>query len=196
MKKIILYTALILTLSACGTLFSGSTQDISFDSNQKDVKIYVDGMEICKTPCIFPLERKSSTVIIRAQKKGFEDKQLILRSNLNKLAILNLSFWPSWLTDVASGGMWQYHRDGVYIDMEKAPANKTAQAQIKKNVAIRRFSLFGYNELKLEAASNTAGEYITGLSSLSKIPPQTLIKTIRKTQGAVNLAHTLTNIEQ
>lgn len=90
MKKIVLYTALILTLSACGTLFSGSTQDISFDSNQKDVKIYVDGMEICKTPCIFPLERKSSTVIIRAQKKGFEDKQLILRSNLNKLAILFL----------------------------------------------------------------------------------------------------------
>lgn len=92
--------------------------------------------------------------------------------------------------------MWQYHRDGVYIDMENSPANKTAQAQIKKNVAIRRFSLFGYNELKLEAASNTAGEYITALSSLSKIPPQTLIKTIRKTQGAVNLAHTLTNIEQ
>ncbi len=196
MKKLVLFAALILTLSACGTLFSGSTQDISFDSNQKNVKIYVDGMEICKTPCIFPLERKSSTVIIRAQKEGFEDKQIILRTNLNKLAILNLTSWPSWLTDVASGGMWQYNRDGVYIDMEKAPANKTAQAQIKKNVAIRRFSLFGYNELKLEAASNTVGEYITALSSLSEIQPQTLIQTIRNSQGAVNLAHTLTNIEQ
>lgn len=54
----------------------------------------------------------------RCQEKGYEDKQIVLRSGLNNASILNLTFWPSWLTDVATGGMWQYSRDGIYIDME------------------------------------------------------------------------------
>ena len=161
MKKI--YLIAVLFLAACGTIFSGSTQDVSFDSNISGVKIYADGLEICKTPCVFPLERKSSTTIITAKKKGFSDKQIILRSHLNKIAILNLTFWPSWLTDVATGGMWQYRRDAVYVDMEK---ENPTHADLN-NVAIRRFALFGYDELKLEAsAKNVSGDYILSLSEL------------------------------
>lgn len=37
MKKIVLF--FVIVLSACGTLFSGANQDISFDSNIKGVKI-------------------------------------------------------------------------------------------------------------------------------------------------------------
>ena len=116
MKKIVLFGALL--LSACGTVFNGTEQDISFDSNLKGVTIFVDGMQICKTPCVYPLERKSGSVVVVAKKKGYEDKQIVLRSGLNNASILNLTFWPSWLTDVATGGMWQYSRDGIYIDME------------------------------------------------------------------------------
>ena len=54
MKKIVLFGALL--LSACGTVFNGTDQDISFDSNLKGVTIFVDGMQICKTPCVYPLE--------------------------------------------------------------------------------------------------------------------------------------------
>ncbi len=192
MKKIILLS--VLMLGACGTIFNSTNQDLSFDSNIKDVKIYVDGLEICKTPCVYPLERKSSTAIITAKKQGYEDKQIVVRSNISKIAFLNLTFWPSWITDVATGGMWQYSRDGVYIDMEKSNLKKAELTIIKKNVAIRRFALFNYNELKIEAATQQKNkEYITALSELSGIKKEKLIQTINKTTGAVNLAHTLTN---
>lgn len=182
-------------LSACGTLFSGGNQDISFDSNVKDVKVYVDGMEICKTPCVFPLERKSSTVVVVAKKAGYEDKQMVLRSNLNKVAVLNLTFWPSWLTDVATGGMWQYSRDGVYIDMERSNLKHAELQKAKQDVAIRRFALFGYGELKIEAAAQQEkGEYITALSSLSGVDAKDLIQTVNKSHSAVSLAHNLTNL--
>ena len=193
MKKTILFS--LMFLSACGTLFSGGNQDVSFDSNVKDVKVYVDGMEICKTPCVFPLERKSSTVVVVAKKAGYEDKQMVLRSNLNKVAILNLTFWPSWLTDVATGGMWQYSRDGVYIDMERSNLKHSELQKVKQDVAIRRFALFGYSELKIEAASQQEkGEYITALSFLSGVDAKDLIQTVNKSHSAVSLAHNLTNL--
>ena len=191
MKKI--YLTLLLFVASCGTLFSGSDQDVSFDSNVKGVKIYVDGMEVCRTPCVYPLERKSSTSVVVAKKEGYEEKQIVLRSSLNTIAILNLTFWPSWLTDVATGGMWQYSRDGVYIDMEKSNLHKAELEKVKKDVAVRRFALFGYSELKLEAsANNHEGEYIKALSSLSGKDKSELIGIINQTHGEVNLAHRLT----
>lgn len=40
----------LLLLAACGTIVGGTSQDISFDSNIKGVKIFIDGVEVCKTP--------------------------------------------------------------------------------------------------------------------------------------------------
>ena len=77
-------------------------------------------------------------VVVVAKKAGYEDKQMVLRSNLNKVAILNLTFWPSWLTDVATGGMWQYSRDGVYIDMERSNLKHAELQKAKQDVAIIR----------------------------------------------------------
>lgn len=193
MKKLVFFSFLL--LSACGTLFSSGSQDMSFDSNVKGVQIFVDGMKVCKTPCVYPLERDSSSAIIVAKKDGYEDKQIVLRSNLNKIAILNSTFWPSWLTDLATGGMWQYNRDGVYIDMERSNLKHAELQKVRKDVAIRRFALFGYSELKIEAASQQEnGEYITALSSLSGLDIKDLIQTVNKSHSAVSLAHNLTNL--
>ena len=193
MKKYLLFSLIL--LSACETLFSGTNQDVSFDSNIKGVKIFVDGMEICQTPCVYPLERKSSSTVIVAKKSGYEKKQMVLRSSLNRIAILNLTFWPSWLTDVATGGMWQYSRNGVYIDMERSNLKQAEITKVKQKVAIRRFALFGYDELRIEAASHQEqGEYITALVSLSSQSPQELISIINQSHTAVDLAHKLTNI--
>ena len=106
-------------LSACGTLFSGTEQDIRFDANVKETRIFIDGTEVCKTPCVYPLEKKSGSTVIVAKKKGYDDKQIVLKSHFNNISILNLIFWPAWLIDVATGGMWRYSRDGLYAEMGK-----------------------------------------------------------------------------
>ena len=193
MKNFIL--PILLALSACGTIFNGSSQDISFDSNQQGVQIYINGMKACKTPCVYPLDRQTGSFVINAKKPGFEEQQQIIKSQLSSIAILNLTFWPSWLTDVATGGMWQYNRNGIYIDMEKTSTNHAQLLQIKKDIATRRFSLLNYNELKIEAASNKSGEYIKSLATISNKPENELLSIIRQTSGEVNLAHTLTNVK-
>lgn len=202
MKKVALIT--ILCLSACGTLFNGASQDVKFDSNVKGVDIYVNGMKACKTPCVYPMDRKSSTAVIIAKKPGYEDQQTIVKSELSGVAILNLTFWPSWLTDVATGGMWKYSRDGIYIEMEGASSRQNIinrgyygrySENNKSNREIRRFSLYNYGELKAEAMSGKSGEYVKSLAALSGKDEKSLIKTINKSTDEVNLAHTLTGIE-
>ena len=184
----------LLVLSACGTIFNGSNQDISFDSNQQGVQIYINGMKACKTPCVYPLDRQAGSFVISAKKQGFEEQQQIIKAQLSSIAILNLTFWPSWLTDVATGGMWRYNRDGIYIDMEKKTTNHAELSQIKRDISIRRFSLINYNELKIEAASNKSGEYIKSLAEISNKPINELTTIIQQTDGEVNLAHRLTGI--
>lgn len=192
-KKIALVS--VLALTACGTVFNGTSQDMSFDSNVKGVTIYINGVKACKTPCVYPIDRSSSTVVAVAKKDGYEDQQQILKSSLSTASILNLTFWPSWLTDVATGGMWQYSRDGVYIDMEK-PATKHAELQkIKQDVATRRFALYNYGELKIEAAQQQNGEYIQAISDLTNKSPQQTMSIINKSGNEVELAHLLTQVK-
>ena len=66
MRKLAFLPVLALTLTACGTVFNGSSQDIRFDSNIKGVQIMIDGLRICKTPCTYTLERRSSPLTITA----------------------------------------------------------------------------------------------------------------------------------
>lgn len=190
MKKIVLFGALL--LSACGTVFNGTEQDISFDSNLKGVKIFVDGMQICKTPCVYPLERKSGSVVVVAKKKGYEDKQIVLRSGLNNASILNLTFWPSWLTDVATGGMWQYSRDGIYIDMEKSNLAAADWEKARSQTALRRFALFNFGELKMAAAAGkTDSDVFQALARLSGQSPALLTETVNNAATPVSLVQNL-----
>lgn len=192
MKKTVILSCLMLT--ACGTIFSGTGQEINFDSNEKDVEVFIDGVRACKTPCTYEVDRSISDLDIVAKKKGFRNQQITLRSNFNKMAVLNLTFLTNWTTDLAFGGVWEYKRNNVYIDMEKLSKQN---ASLDNNLApnIRRFALFGYDEMKIEAAKNIGGEYISSLAAITKKDDAELIALINQTSNEVELAHKLTGIE-
>ena len=192
MKKTVILSCLMLT--ACGTIFSGTGQEINFDSNEKDVEVFIDGVRACKTPCTYEVDRSISDLDIVAKKKGFRNQQITLRSNFNKMAVLNLTFLTSWTTDFAFGGVWEYKRNNVYIDMEKLSRQN---ASLDNGLApkIRRFALFGFDEMKMEAAKNMNGEYISSLAAITKKDEVELIALINQTSNEVELAHKLTGIE-
>ena len=194
MKKYI-YMLSVLALTACGTLVNGGTQDMKFDSNVKDVTLYIDGAKVCKTPCVYPIERRASSFVVVAKKKGYEDQYSTIRSSWSKVSLLNLTFVYSWTTDLATGGMWKYDKDGVYIEMVKEGQNTAQLEQNKKDRNIRRFALFGYSELKNEAAGNKQGEYTKALMSLSGKSAKELFKEVNQATDQVMLAHALTGIK-
>lgn len=76
MKKFVLIS--LLMLSACGTLFSGTEQDIRFDANVKETRIFIDGTEVCKTPCVYPLEKNRAAPLSSPRKKAMMTNKLYL----------------------------------------------------------------------------------------------------------------------
>lgn len=183
----------VLALTACGTIFSGTGQNISFDSNVKGTEIYVDGFRVCSTPCTYEVDRSMSDLEIVAKKSGYRDQRVKLRANFNRIALFNLTGGLSWTTDIAMGGAWEYKNNHLYIEMEKNGYKHADLSSLKRDIQTRRLALMGYDELKIEAAKGN-GEYLEALAALSGKTTDELSGIVNRTEGEVKLAHTLTGI--
>lgn len=186
---------LVAAASGCGTVFSGTTQDISIDSNVEDVSVYIDGAFACKTPCVYPVERASGSISIVGKKKGYEDVGIAVKTKMNPVAWGNLTSAYSWTTDLVGGAAWKYRQDGVYLNMEKIGLSVAEIKNKRKETLVRRFVLFNYEDLKLEAARGQAGESIKALAELTGNKADKLIPIIKETYDEVKLAHKLASVK-
>ena len=186
--KRILTTILLICLTACGSIFSGTTQNIQFDANEKDVKIFIDGFFACKTPCATDISRAYDGANVRFEKEGFVTQSAKLKTRVNNASFFNLIFLYSWTTDALSGGLWKYNQDSIFINMEKEKMKKAERDIFEKDTEIRRFVLFNFDNISAEAISNQNGEYIQTLSQLSGIDGRKLTRLAKDSNNAVNLA--------
>lgn len=185
MKKIVLIT--VFMLSACGTIFSGSTQQMTFDSNVKDINIYANGALVCtRTPCTVDIDRSSAALLIMAKANGYEDAISQVKSKINTVAWWNLISGYSWTTDFATDAMWKYTRNGVYINMRPYGMRRAENEKFTKEAKIKAFALFNYAEIKIQNP-----EYMTALSELTGKKAEELKNIIAKSNTEVELAHNL-----
>lgn len=91
MKKTIISCSLALTLlfSSCATIVSGSKQNIKFSSNPSSASIFIDEVEVGKTPFEIKLARKSEhSVMIKLD--GYQTYQTNLTKQFNAWYIGNI----------------------------------------------------------------------------------------------------------
>lgn len=189
LKHNMLYSSLLL-LGACGTVFSGTSQKINFDSNiNENIEIFVNGRLVCnQTPCSAEIERDSAPLTITAKAQGYEDAIVYDRSRINKAAIGNLFSVYSWTTDFVSGAVWKYSEDGVYLNMRKKNMTKAETDLYNQKANIKSFALYNFAELKLNNP-----EYTLALKELTGKNQQELTYIIQNSATEVELATSLTN---
>lgn len=187
LKHNILYSSLLL-LGACGTIFSGSTQTISFDSNIKEnIDIYANGALVCtKTPCVVDIDRGSEPLTIIAKAKGYEDSVMQDKAKINTVSWGNLLSVYSWTTDFATSSMWKYSESGVYINMRKKDMTTAELKKYNKDAKIKAFALYNFAELKLNNP-----EYTLALQELTAKNSQNLAAVIKQADTEVELANAL-----
>lgn len=187
LKHNILYSSLLL-LGACGTIFSGSTQTISFDSNIKEnIDIYANGTLVCtKTPCVVDIDRGSAPLTIIAKAKGYEDSVMQDKAKINTVSWGNLLSVYSWTTDFATSSMWKYSESGVYINMRKKDMTTAELNKYNKDAKIKAFALYNFAELKLNNP-----EYTLALQELTAKNSQDLAAVIKQADTEVELANAL-----
>lgn len=186
MKKFFILLALPL-LSSCGTVFSGTQQMITVNTNVSGTKVYVNGMPGCSTPCAVELKRGMNNVIIMLKKDGYEEVTSVVASQINPISIINMSSLYSWTTDFLSGGVWRYAPDAIYVEMEKSNMTKAEYGRFIKNKEITRFVLFNFAALK-----RGGNEQLHSLSVLTGIDGQRLFSLLKSCQNELQAVKAVT----
>jgi len=126
MKKFFLALMFAMTsLFASATIFHGSTQNISINSDPDGAQVYVDGQLMGTTPVTLTLKKgKYKTITIR--KKCYKPVTLTLQRTFDPVAILNI-FWDLSTTDFVTGNLWEYEPNHYFVKLQKIPNCKISE---------------------------------------------------------------------
>lgn len=127
MKKFTLLTAVFcaLLLSSCATLFCGTTEKITFDSDiNQSATLTIDGRK--HKNVVFPyttkIYRGLNSTIVKAESEGYETTILYIDKKFNWVSILNCYDVLGWAVDIATGAVTTAEYDYYPIEFEKSEA--------------------------------------------------------------------------
>lgn len=113
----LLITALAITLLAsCATVFSGTTQLLTFDSSPQGADVYVDNMLLGTTPFEFEA-KKNKYRSFRIEKDGYKTIQRVITKSFDPVTLLSV-FWDYSTTDAISGAMYEYDQGSFYVELQ------------------------------------------------------------------------------
>ena len=120
MKKlsIALFTTGLLSLTSCATIISGSKQKISFASTPSEATVYIDEIEIGKTPIEKKLERKKNHNV-KIVLDGYKPFEIEITKKFNAWYIGNAFFGGliGFIIDPATGAMFRLTPKQIQAEM-------------------------------------------------------------------------------
>jgi hypothetical protein len=139
MRKIIISSSLAIALltTSCATIISGSKQNIKFSSNPSAATIYIDEVEVGKTPFEIKLARKSEhSIMIKLE--GYQTYETKLTKGFNAWYIGNIVFGGliGIIVDPITGAIYNLTPDQVSAQMNKGTAFKSNGKDIYVAVAL------------------------------------------------------------
>lgn len=121
MKRLItLSLAASFLFSSCATVFSGTSDVLRFDSDPAGAKVYIDGIYLCTTPCETEVDRSLSDQLMEMKLEGYETEVMVLDTEFNPVAIINLGNALFWLIDAATGAIVRYDRLDYQFKMQRS----------------------------------------------------------------------------
>ena len=159
MQKRILLILMMIFVSGCATIFKGTKQEISVDSSVKDAEVVMDGIVLGVTPFKGKVTQKQNATIT-VRKAGYRPQVIAMKNKFPVAFWLNIFSAGTFgsTTDMMSGAAYQYAPNSFYATLE---AEKTASLDRE----LRLFTLFNYDNIRIELAGSGDGEYTKGLLS-------------------------------
>lgn len=115
MCKMLCLSLLLLMTTSCATVFSGSRQWVTFESEPSGAEVTLDGQYIGTTPVehkvrgdFEAITGDGPTVVV--EKPGYEPRRDYLEGHVNGVSVLNLLILPFWAIDLASGAGVRYEK--------------------------------------------------------------------------------------
>jgi hypothetical protein len=139
MKKTIISCSLALTLlfSSCATIISGSKQNVKFASNPSSASIFIDEVEVGKTPFEIKLARKSEhSVMIKLD--GYQTFQTNLTKEFNAWYLGNILIGGliGLIIDPITGAIYNLTPNEINAQMNKGTVFNSSNKDIYIAVAL------------------------------------------------------------
>ena len=121
MNKIILcllISPILFFHTNCATIFTGTTENISFSSNVQGAVVEMDGVEVGRTPHTMQVKKSfNGTMSIKAD--GYQRKSFGLQKSFNGVSILNFFNLVFWGIDIATGAINKFDQKGYNITLQE-----------------------------------------------------------------------------
>lgn len=119
MKKLVLGILLACSFAfGSATIFKGTEQAITIDSEPEGAKVYIDGQYRGKTPLSISMKKSISTHTLKVEKEGYASVTRTLKKSYDPVALANI-VWDLSTTDFLTGAIFEYDPDSYMIKLEK-----------------------------------------------------------------------------
>lgn len=95
-----------LTLTGCASIVGDNTRDVRVDTRPAGATIYIENQQYGVTPAVVTLPTyiyggKSITL----KKEGYRDQTMMVNSQFQTVALLDIFCWPTFIIDAATGSL-------------------------------------------------------------------------------------------
>jgi hypothetical protein len=181
MWRMMMLVPLAALLAGCASIVSGTTQEMTFQSNPDDVLVTVNGRPLGKTPLTLQMDKKEDQSVVFS-KDGYKPVTMPLTSTLDPW------FWGNILlggfigstTDGISGAVHQYSPAQYFVSLQRLEAGTMETGTLKsQREKAKDFIVKNYPTLKADI-SKGGGEELNALMRLLNIAQDQQADALRK----------------
>lgn len=153
-------------LTGCATIFTGTTDTLTFHASVPGVRLYVDGQYVGELPLTMPMSRNfvgGKQFFARFEKEGFVTQEFRLHREFNAVAILDVTSIPtSGGIDLLTGSLMKFAPTQYHVQMLPL-GQSAASAEFQRETAIYRYVLTNYPGIQKDLARG-GGEHLEVLA--------------------------------
>lgn len=118
-------SGILIGIASCATIFTGTTDSITFETNPPGAMLMIDGIDRGRTPVTLPVNRAGlGDRHVTFRLDDYQTRTFVLQKQFNMVTVANIvclvGFWICGAVDLLSGAAFKF--DPTYYSFELAPA--------------------------------------------------------------------------
>ncbi len=158
--------AALAVLNGCATIFTGTTDVVTFGANAPGVRLTIDGQYKGELPMTITMSRNfmgGQQFIAKFERKGYLTQEFRLNREFNTVAILDVTSIPtSGGIDVLTGSLLKFSPTEYHVQM-LSEGSSAGSAGFQRSTGLYRYALTNYRNLQKDIARG-GGEYLSSFA--------------------------------
>jgi hypothetical protein len=159
--KLGIVAAAVLALG-CATIFTGTTDTLTFSANVPGVRLTLDGQYKGELPLTLPMSRNfvgGQQFIARFEREGYVAQEFKLQREFNAVAILDITSIPtSGGIDVLTGSLLKFSPTDYHVQMLRQGQAATSP-EFRRVTGVYRYALVNHRAIQKDLARG-GGEHL------------------------------------